>query len=374
MTAREIKARATALRTRRAELEQALAAGVGRSVRLELAEVQEELADCARQLRAQMPRHRVSYRRVSWEQVEGRRWDALEGKDWTDLEEDRQESEREQMQRAMGRAMESAMTPTQARYMGRQLAGSRGADIARDSARTRSTVSRTLSRGRGRLEQWAKASYAILQAQGRAGETDHPVIDFGDPEVLRAVLAMLTQRQQLYLYLYYGEWLSLREISALIGLAHHTPVLRSIQAALERIQALAMGGPVELRGWDSLEERLMEHYNALDLETLDLAVHPRPAKDVPDVPVSQQTSHQPASAPPAVPQVYLVRGGQVRLGTLRSAGRWGSGRLLAALRARLASMSRDEPSETGRHWLQQAARRVLYRLFELLRGGLCGEK
>ena len=82
-----------------------------------------------------------------------------------------------------------------------------------------------MGRGRTKIAKEAKALYEVLQAQQGPGPL---VVDLADGRVLEAVLSLLTPRQQLYLYLYYGEWLSLREIGRLLRV-DHASVLRSIR-------------------------------------------------------------------------------------------------------------------------------------------------
>ena len=47
---------------------------------------------------------------------------------------------------------------------------------------------------------------------------EHPNrLDLAEPETARYVLSRLTETQAVYLYLYYGEWLDMRSIGALLG-------------------------------------------------------------------------------------------------------------------------------------------------------------
>ena len=63
-----------------------------------------------------------------------------------------------------------------------------------------------------------------------------------------------------YLYLYYGEWLDMRSIGALLGVDHST-VCRTIHRAAGRIRALCTDGSgVELLGVDALEPALYALY------------------------------------------------------------------------------------------------------------------
>ena len=84
--AREVRARARALREQRGALEARLAAGEGdaRALRLELARLKEELADCAHRLKELEPRHRVSHG-TTWAGVDGWKWDRLQYQTWAEL-------------------------------------------------------------------------------------------------------------------------------------------------------------------------------------------------------------------------------------------------------------------------------------------------
>ena len=347
--AAEVKARARALREQKAVLQARLEQEGGKALRLELAQVEEDLVDCRRQLRELMPRHKIS-RGTTWAGVEGWRWDEMQYRSWAELEgADTPEgpTEQDKMRLAL-RTAKQGITPTQADYL-EQVGDKRQAQVARETGKSRSTICRTLQRGKARMAADAKALYDLLGRQ----EGGPLVVDLADPEVLGVVLSRLTTRQQTYLYLYYGEWLSLREIGTLLGV-DHASVLRSIRCGLKRMEGLALGEQIEVHGLDSLEERLMAHFNHL------------PPEEEPKEKRTYQKQHK----PPRVlrPVVLLprllrfVRGEGVRtvaLGGGISApeeGRWGTGRLLAWL----------EEQGVGRTGKPSLFRRLLYHLFTLL--------
>ena len=347
--AAEVRVRIKALREEKAALQARLEAG-DRSVRLELAQVEEDLVDCARRLRELMPSHKIS-RGTTWAGVDGWRWDQLQYQTWAELEgaEDPEgPTERDKMRLALAGAR-SGLTPAQSAYLD-QTGQKRPAQVARENGKHRSTVCRTLKRGRSRLAADAQALYQLLGRQ----EGGPLVVDLGEPEVLRAVLERLTTRQQTYLYLYYGEWLSLREIGSLLGV-DHASVLRSIRCGLRRLEGLALGEQIEVRGLDSLEERLMAHFNDLP-----------PAEE----PREKQT-YQKRNAPARVTRpVSLVprllrffRGDAERCVALGEGvsvpqePRWGSGKLLAWL----------EQQGAGRQEKRSLFRRLLYHLFSCIR-------
>ena len=210
------------------------AAGPGaRPLRLELARVKEELVDCARRLKELMPSHKVRCR-TTWAGVDGWQWDRFQYQTWAELEgagEQDGPTELDRMRLAVRLARERAVTDKQGEYLAQVEGGKKAAQVAREAGRHRGTVSRTVGRGRTKIAKEAKALYEVLQAQQGPGPL---VVDLADGRVLEAVLSLLTPRQQLYLYLYYGEWLSLREIGRLLRV-DHASVLRSIRCGLEPV-------------------------------------------------------------------------------------------------------------------------------------------
>ncbi|WP_143383424.1 hypothetical protein [Flavonifractor sp. An9] len=356
--AREIKDQIRVLRAQKNALQARLEGAQGRearAIRLELARIGEDLVDCARQLRELMPRHKISRGGATWSGVEGWRWDQLQYQTWAEMEtaeEQEGPTEKDKMRLAV-RAARTGISPTQEDYLAGTDGGRRQAQVAREAGKNRSTVCRTLQRGQKRIAEDAKVLYQLLGRQ----EGGPLVVDLGEPEVLKAVLDRLTTRQQTYLYLYYGEWLSLREIGTLLGV-DHASVLRSIQCGLKRLESLALGEQVEVRGLDSLEERLMAHFNDLPPEE-----GPREKKIY-----QKRSKSTPKPAPIHLKDRLLrfVRGGQVRtVGAgaeapeIRTEG-WSSGKLLAWLEGQ-GGDRRERAS-----WI----RKLLYHLFAWIRRDL----
>ena len=355
--AREIKAQAKALREQKTALQAKLEGVQGREarvIRLELARIGEDLVDCSRLLRELMPRHKISRGRT-WSGLEGWQWDKLQYQTWAELEgaeSPEGPTEQDKMRLAV-RAARTGLTPAQEAYLTQTDGGKRPAQEAREAGKHRSTVCRTLRRGKDRIAENAKVLYDLL---GRR-EGGPLVIDLGEPEVLKAVLDRLTTRQQTYLYLYYGEWLSLREIGALLGV-DHASVLRSIRCGLRRMESLALGEQVEVRGLDSLEERLMAHFNDLPPEE-----EPRKKRTY-----QKRGKTTPKPAPIHLKDLLLrfVRDGRVRTAGAVGPelevqpGGWSSGKLLAWLEDRVS----------GRQDRKSLLRRLLYRLFTWIRRDL----
>ena len=334
-----------------------------RALRLELARVKEELVDCARRLKELMPSHKVRCR-TTWAGVDGWQWDRFQYQTWAELEgagEQDGPTELDRMRLAVRLARERAVTDKQGEYLAQVEGGKKAAQVAREAGRHRGTVSRTVGRGRTKIAKEAKALYEVLQAQQGPGPL---VVDLADGRVLEAVLSLLTPRQQLYLYLYYGEWLSLREIGRLLRV-DHASVLRSIRCGLERLGTLAVGTRAEVRGLEELEERLMAHFN--QLEPPEEALRPRPKAPV----RAPNPRRPPAERPPLRAMVLrLVRGGETRTAELgeglrrTEGGRWGSGKLLAALEGWVERLPGRGREKEGR---RQKLGRLLLKLFEWIR-------
>lgn len=367
--AQEVRARAKALRERREELEKALAGAAGpgaRPLRLELARVKEELVDCTRRLKELMPSHKVRCR-TTWAGVDGWRWDDLQYQTWAELESSEEPdgpTELDHMRLAVRLARERAVTDKQGEYLAQVEGGKKAAQVAREVGRHRGTVSRTVGRGRARIAREAKALYEVLRAQQGPGPL---VVDLADSRVLEEVLSLLTPRQQLYLYLYYGEWLSLREIGRLLRV-DHASVLRSIRCALERLEAVTLGTGVEVRGLEALEEALVAHFHALE-----------PEEEAPPRPKAPAAAAQPRKPMPAHPLralvLRLVRGGEARTARLgdslaRTEGpRWGSGRLLSALEEWVEQApGRGREKESRRQKLGRLLVKILRKIREELIG------
>ncbi|MCI7472760.1 MAG: hypothetical protein MSB10_03660 [Clostridiales bacterium] len=356
-SAREIRERVRVLRKQKAALQTELDGAQGRekkALRLELARTEEDLTDCARQLRELMPRHRIS-RGTTWAGGDGWRWDRMQYQTWAEVESaevSEGPTEQDKMRLAV-RTARTGLTDVQEVYLAGTGDGKPQAQVARDVGRNRSTVCRTLQRGQRRIEADAKVLYQLLSGQ----EGGPLVVDLGKRSVLKAVLDRLTLRQQTYLYLYYGEWLSLREIGALLGV-DHASVLRSIRCGLKRLESLVLGAEVEVRGLDSLEERLMAHFNDLPPEE-----KPRERR-----PYRKWNKTTPKPVPIQLKDRLLrfVRGGQVR--TVEVGGpapdfrsdSWSSGRLLAWLKGQ--GGGRQE----RKSWL----RKLLYHLLTRMRRDL----
>ena len=377
----EVKARAQELRARKTELEEAIAQAPddARTMRLELARIQEELVDCARELKELMPRHKVSYK-TTWAGVEGRQWDQMQYHTWAELEGSEEQdgpTDQDRMRQAIHIACEQSVTSTQAKYLTAADSRNRAAEIARENGKDRSTVSRTLKRARTKMERDTRAIYTLLGNRTSGGMM---VIDLADPDTLRAVLDLLTNKQQVYLYLYYGEWLSLREIGELFGV-DHSVVLRSIRAALERLDRLLAGQEVKVRGLDALEERLITHFNRAELEA-----DPPRRQSCPSVPRNRtdntperQEMCEPAEMPvPLNWTLTLIRGREIRAAPAERfkpiiTSHWGSGRLLTLLKKSLAPSipwKDTKDYEEIQHRVYRAVRRCLSKLFHMIRRDL----
>ena len=252
-----LKERRAELRARQAALEERLEGASGpaqAALRRELAGVREDLAGCARQLRALVPNHRVSMK-TTWAGADGRRWDDLQYQTWSQLEEEPEGPDR---RARMAQALETArraLTERQAAYLDAVSGGQRQAEAAQAAGVDRSTVCRTVRRAYDKLERCARCALVLRTAAAEG------TLNLAREDQLAALLELLTPCQRLYLYLYYGEWMSLGEVGSLLGVDRST-VLRGIQRAQRRILEAA-GGPARVEGLEHLGDLLLEHYSAV---------------------------------------------------------------------------------------------------------------
>lgn len=138
-----------------------------------------------------------------------------------------------------------ALTPRQRELFEAWRSGERVTALAERYGVDKSTVSRTLTRCKARLR---------AEAESRAGALrlpDGTALDLADAETARVVLSCLTSRQAVCLYLYYGEWLSLRECGELLSV-DHAAVLRTVRRGLRAIRDTLRCGAFTLENADAL--------------------------------------------------------------------------------------------------------------------------
>lgn len=266
--AAQVRDRLRAARARRAELEALLEmvqGGERRALRLERAKLVEEICDLQAELRELTPRHKITRKADTGSAYA---LDRRQFEEWAReaaTEEAEGPTDRERMAQAL-RGAAGWLSPKQAEYLAGVRAEQNLAQVGRVHGTDRSTVSRTMKRARGTLERKARQ---IFELQGLLQETGEGELrlDMADPATLKAVMGLLTVRQQTYLYLYYGEWLSLREIRDLVG-TDSAAVLRTIRRAMERLDGLMGEKTVRVEGFDALEQALCAVFNGLTAEEL----------------------------------------------------------------------------------------------------------
>jgi len=242
MTIEELRARKRELMAQR-QNELALEAS-GQGDCLALFMVNEELMEINAQLRALAPRHRIGARRVAdgayhadrrqyEEWAQGGEDDGGDGRGSRALE------LREAVQRGM-----SLLTGRQRQAFELWQGGMGVTEIASELGVLPSTASRILGRAKRVLREEAE--------RGNRERSWGGTVDLSDPFTAKVLLSAVTPKQAAYLYLYYSEWLSLRDIEALTGV-DASGVLRAIQRGLRNI-----GGVLGRR------EAVLEHAEALD--------------------------------------------------------------------------------------------------------------
>ena len=131
--------------------------------------------------------------------------------------------------------------------------GMRLKDIAARLGVDESTVSRTLTRGKARMRKEAEILAKKLRLESLT------VFDLADRDTARLILSCLTNNQAVCIYLYYGEWLNLRDCGELLGV-DHTAVLRTVRRGLHAIQDTLRCGEFTLDNVDALSDLAYELY------------------------------------------------------------------------------------------------------------------
>ena len=208
MTADELRARKRELLARLRE-EQALR-DRGEGDNLALFMVREELLDVNAQLRALAPARRVGAGRAREQGADRQQY-----VNWLQGERNLDEiisSRRQALLQGAAQAP-NLLTDRQREVWDLHSRGLSTRAIGRRLGIHHATAARTLARARRALAEEAERFAG-------AEELELPRLDMGDASTAQKVLAAVTAKQAACLYLYYAEWLSLREISALTG-THH---------------------------------------------------------------------------------------------------------------------------------------------------------
>ena len=234
--------------------------------------VEEELMDVNAHLRALTPGQRIGSKggRV---QV-GLATDHQQFTDWAQ-EDQAGTDEGVDYRAAMVEALAESkglMTETQWRVFELWATGMAVNQIAMKLGRNRGSVSRTLGRARAHIQESASFRVAAVRAQLPV----RPVmeIDLSDKEIFKVILPSLTEVQIVYLYLYYGEFLSCPEIALLIN-RNISTVSRTLRRAIKSIAGSFDAVRVYITGMYALGDIAYRFYvgnNDLD----ELPIEPTP--------------------------------------------------------------------------------------------------
>lgn len=254
-----------------------------RKLRIEIAELEEEILISNRRLRELMPRHKVSSQRELKAQADSYR-------NWLDKELVEQAEDGEDdhsiMQTVSSRAT-CLLTDRQREYLQKRANVRFAVRVAEELGIEKSSVSRGLRRANATLKNAAIPAFVLRKAVLRDGK-----IDLTDEEQLRAFLSLLTPLQRVYMSLYYGEWLSIREVAALLDV-DQSSVSRSIRRGLGRL-SICFDESVQVDGMEHLEEMLVTYYSAVDPNKLPQQSR-EPSHDMPSGESKEKRLHKSGS-------------------------------------------------------------------------------
>ena len=303
MTIEELKARRDELRAQKRREEELLAAGEGDNMALFV--VNEELLEVNAQIRALSgTRRRIGGRAVSLDSMGGgRQADKSLLRAW----EQEQEGEEVDKHRILADTIAGGkdfLTEKQYTYLTEWMAGATMETIAEKHGVSKSSVSRVIANGKRRLQNVAEAAETAAAIGTRR-------VDLSDPDMAQKILSALTPRQAVYIYLYYGEWLTLREIARLLDLKSHQTVLVSIRVGLRNIGRVCGYGLLELQNLEKLDELAYSIYQTIDPDQL----LPRDAREQIHQKLRAASRNRPLLRRSVMPEIAMERNGYITVAT-----------------------------------------------------------
>lgn len=254
MTVDELKARRKELSAKKKALE------LDGSDAIALCMVEEELMDVNAHLRALTPGQRIGSK-GGRAQV-GRATDHQQFTDWAQEDQNSLDEDAADVRTIAMKSLangKNLMTARQWEVLQLWASGMPVKVIAEKLGVHKATASRILGRARRALNDVVDQQAAA--ARGGIRQDAVMSIDMSQEAVLRVVLPTLTETQIVYLYLYYGEFLSCAEIARLLEYDKST-VSRTLHRAVERITRAFHTTRVQLTGLHALGELAYQFYVA----------------------------------------------------------------------------------------------------------------
>lgn len=115
----------------------------------------------------------------------------------------------------------------------------------------KSTVSRAVRMDKAKLYKDAGITYQLQKSAYQEGGEKTPSINLRDPETLETYLSLLTPKQIQYITLYYGEGMSMQEVSICVG-RDKTTISRTIGRGIAQIRARFLDEVVNVEGLEVL--------------------------------------------------------------------------------------------------------------------------
>lgn len=254
MTVDELKARRKELSAKKKALE------LDGSDAIALCMVEEELMDVNAHLRALTPGQRIGSK-GGRAQV-GRATDHQQFTDWAQEDQNSLDEDAADVRTIAMKSLangKNLMTARQWEVLQLWASGMPVKVIAEKLGVHKATASRILGRARRALNDVVDLQAAA--ARGGIRQDAVMSIDMSQEAVLRVVLPTLTETQIVYMYLYYGEFLSCAEIARLLEYDKST-VSRTLHRAVERITRAFHTTRVQLTGLHALGELAYQFYVA----------------------------------------------------------------------------------------------------------------
>lgn len=219
---------------------------------LELYKLKEERLSVRTRLRALSPKRHIGARKTSFDDEFGAvSWAIVENWERNEWAEETPPTWED-----IGKIAD-ALPPKEKIYLMEKAEGKTASEIAKAHGVKPSTVTRALKHAQELTENAREAQKTARRL--KKGK----LLDLSDKKSAAALLAAMTPTQAAYIYLYYAEWLTVREIGALVG-RDQSSVSRGIKRGLRSIGTALGMDEIYLSNMSALDELAYEIYGRMD--------------------------------------------------------------------------------------------------------------
>lgn len=181
-----------------------------------------------------------------------------------------------------------SLTKRQSQVLALKSEGKQFREIADKLGVTQSTLSRTYSRAKNKLDVYTQFYQKTEHAK------EETIIDLDDNAILRILSEQLTPRQQVALYLHFGERLSYSLCGELLGKSKAT-IIQTAHRGIARLAKHFPDGNLCFKNADTLPDKILKAYFYMQNDFQVLPQNERPPKE------TMKTMHRNSNYKPSGP-------------------------------------------------------------------------